>query len=85
MASEKLRKLRLSRTRRFTEPLPPIAAEANDLKAIKKAVEDAASVGAPLWLSYLFLLFYIAIAASGVKPASTYNSNSRYTEKPGTA
>jgi uncharacterized protein YjbI with pentapeptide repeats len=49
--------------------LRSIAAEADDLKAIKKALEDAASVGAPLWLSYLFLLFYIAIAVAGVTHA----------------
>ncbi|MGH6841748.1 MAG: hypothetical protein ACREDV_06590, partial [Methylocella sp.] len=33
---------------------------------IKKAVEDAASVGGALWLSYLFVLSYIAIAAGAV-------------------
>jgi uncharacterized protein YjbI with pentapeptide repeats len=75
MASEKLRKLQLSRARRLTKPPPPIAAEANDLKAIKKAVEDAASVGTPLWLSYLFLLFYVALAASGVKHADLLLEN----------
>ncbi len=46
--------------------LPPIAKDHNDLRAIKKAVEDAASVSGPLWLSYLFALFYIALAAAGV-------------------
>jgi uncharacterized protein YjbI with pentapeptide repeats len=52
-----------------------MAAKANDLEAIKKAVEDAASVGAPLWLSYLFLLFYVALAASGVKHADLLLEN----------
>ncbi len=47
-------------------PLPPLAAKHDDLEAIKKAVEDAASVSGPLWLSYLFALFYIALAAAGV-------------------
>jgi hypothetical protein len=46
--------------------LPPIAAKADDLEAIKKAVEDAASVGGGLWLSYLFVLFYLAVAAGAV-------------------
>ncbi len=46
--------------------LPPIAAKADDLEAIKKAVDDAASVGGGLWLSYLFVLFYLAVAAGAV-------------------
>jgi hypothetical protein len=40
------------------EPLKP--AKADDLKAIKKAVDDSASLGGGLWLSYLFVLFYLA-------------------------
>src|SRR4051794_15156297 len=54
---------------RTTEKAAAFAAKAKDLDAIKKAVEDAAAVGTPLWLSYLFLLFYIAIAASAVTHA----------------
>jgi hypothetical protein len=46
--------------------LPAIAAKADDLDEIKKAVEDAASVSGGLWLSYLFVLSYIAIAAGAV-------------------
>jgi hypothetical protein len=46
--------------------LPAIAAKADDLEEIKKAVEDAASVSGGLWLSYLFVLAYIAIAAGAV-------------------
>ena len=46
--------------------LPPVAAKADDLEAIKKAVDDAASVGGGLWLSYLFVLFYLAVAAGAV-------------------
>ena len=46
--------------------LPPIAAKADDLEAIKKSVDDAAAVGGGLWLSYLFVLFYVAIAAGAV-------------------
>jgi hypothetical protein len=46
--------------------LPPIAAKADDLEAIKTAVDDAASVGGGLWLSYLFVLFYLAVAAGAV-------------------
>ncbi len=43
-----------------------MAAKADDLEEIKKSVEDAASVSGGLWLSYLFVLFYIAIAAGAV-------------------
>jgi hypothetical protein len=37
-----------------------------DLQSLRKAVEDAASVGEGIWLSYLFVLFYIGIAAGAV-------------------
>jgi hypothetical protein len=42
------------------------AAKATDLETLRSAVVDAASVGAGLWLSYLFVLFYLAIAVGGV-------------------
>src|SRR5215469_6548362 len=44
----------------------PFAARAKDLGALRDAVIDAASVGAGLWISYLFALFYFAIAAGAV-------------------
>src|SRR3984893_4850245 len=50
--------------------LPPAAKafadKAKDLEALRNAVIDAASVGAGLWLSYLFVLLYFAIAAGSV-------------------
>ena len=46
--------------------LRAITAKADDLEEIKKSVEDAASVSGGLWLSYLFVLSYIAIAAGAV-------------------
>ena len=50
-----------------TEPATKdFAAKANDLQALRDAVVDAASVGAGLWLSYLFVVLYLAIAAGGV-------------------
>jgi uncharacterized protein YjbI with pentapeptide repeats len=52
--------------------LPPIAAKADDLEAIKKAVDDAASVGGGLWLSYLFVLFYLAVATGAVTHADLF-------------
>jgi uncharacterized protein YjbI with pentapeptide repeats len=80
--SERQRSMQLARVRRraltsrFKESdLPEIAAESNDLKAIRKAVEDAASVGGGLWLSYLFVLFYIAIAAGAVTHADLLLEN----------
>ena len=48
-----------------TEPTP-FAAKATDLQALRDAVVDAAGVGTGLWLSYLFVLFYFAIAAGAV-------------------
>ncbi|WBJ98812.1 pentapeptide repeat-containing protein [Methylocystis parvus] len=73
MISEELRKARLSRARAFTEGTSPadeqiaaIAKKADDLDAALKSVSEAAAIGAPLWLSYIFLLFYIAIAAGAV-------------------
>jgi uncharacterized protein YjbI with pentapeptide repeats len=40
--------------------------KAKDLGALRDAVADAASVGLGLWLSYLFVLLYLAIAAGAV-------------------
>lgn len=48
------------------DELAAITKKADDLDAAQKSVSDAAAVGAPLWLSYIFLLFYVAIAASAV-------------------
>jgi hypothetical protein len=44
----------------------PFADKAWDLQALRDAVVDAATVGTGLWLSYLFVLFYFAIAAGAV-------------------
>src|SRR5271169_563021 len=48
-----------------TQPAP-FAARAKDLGALRDAVVDAAGVGTGLWLSYLFALFYFAIATGAV-------------------
>jgi hypothetical protein len=45
------------------------------LEAIKKAVDDAAAVGGGLWLSYLFVLFYLAVAAGAVTHADLFFEN----------
>ncbi len=55
--------------------LPKIAEKADDLEAIKKTVDDAASVGGGLWLSYLFVLFYLAVAAGAVTHADLFFEN----------
>ena len=48
-----------------TEP-SAFAAKATDLGALRDAVVDAASVSTGLWFSYLFVLFYFAVAAGAV-------------------
>jgi uncharacterized protein YjbI with pentapeptide repeats len=59
----------------------PIAAKADDLEALRKAmeggaaVEDAATVGGGWWLSYLFVLFYLAITAGAVTHADLFFEN----------
>jgi hypothetical protein len=49
--------------------LPKIAEKADDLEAIKQAVDDAAAVGGGLWLSYL------AVAAGAVTHADLFFEN----------
>jgi hypothetical protein len=51
------------------EPTPSgtdFVEKAKDIEALRSAVIDATSVGARLWLSYLFVLFYLAIAVGSV-------------------
>ncbi len=55
-----------------SKPLPPIAAKADDLEAIKKVVDDAAAISGALWVSYLFVLFYLAVAAGAVTHADLF-------------
>jgi hypothetical protein len=43
-----------------------LASKAKDLQALRDTVVDAASVGAGLWFSYLFVLLYFLIAVGGV-------------------
>lgn len=69
MESDELRKFRLQRAKEFAErksKLPDIANKADDLQAIKESVDSAAMVSGALWLSYLFVMFYIAVAAGAV-------------------
>jgi len=55
--------------------LPPIAAKAEDLDALRGAVVDAAGVSAGLWLSYLLVLFYLLVAVGGVTHRDLFLSN----------
>lgn len=69
MASQRLREFRFRRAEQRAgkkSGLSPLTEKADHLEAIKKAVEDAAAVSGGLWLSYLFVLFYIAVAAGAV-------------------
>src|SRR6516225_8727415 len=59
-----------------TPPLSSIAAKtADDLEAFRKSVEDSAAVGGGLWLSYLFVLFYLGVAAGAVTHADLLLEN----------
>jgi uncharacterized protein YjbI with pentapeptide repeats len=57
------------------DDLPKFAEKADDLEAIKKAVDDAGAVGGGLWLSYLFVLFYLAVAAGAETHADLFFEN----------
>jgi hypothetical protein len=49
---------------------PEVSTKAREqLEGLQKAVQHTSAVGGRLWLSYLFVLFYLAIAAGGVSPA----------------
>jgi hypothetical protein len=51
------------------------ANKARDLDALRDALVDAAGVGAGLWLSYLFLFFYLFIAAAAVTHKDLFFEN----------
>jgi hypothetical protein len=53
----------------------PASVTPEELEAIRKAVDDAASVGGALWLSYLFVLFYLAVAAGAVTHTDLFFEN----------
>src|SRR4051794_21925291 len=55
---------------RPTEPagttVPALSEKADDLETLRTAVIDAAGVSFGVWISYLFVLFYLFVAAGGV-------------------
>lgn len=76
--SQRLRQRRLQKvaSRNQREQLvSAIAAKVGNLDAIQKSLADAAALGAPLWVSYLLLLFYIAVAAAGVTHTDLFLEN----------
>ncbi len=60
------------------EDNPPGAAaafESKDLEPFRKSIEDSAAVSGGLWLSYLFVMFYLGIAASAVTHVDLFVRN----------
>src|SRR3954454_17198641 len=61
---------------RTARPEPSgFAAKAKDLQALRDAVDQAATVSGALWLSYLFVFFYLAIAAGAVTHKDSFFEN----------
>jgi hypothetical protein len=61
---------------RTAQPEPSgFAAKAKDLQALRDAVDNAATVSGALWLSYLFVFFYLAIAAGAVTHKDLFFEN----------
>jgi uncharacterized protein YjbI with pentapeptide repeats len=52
-----------------------LAAKAIDLEALLQVVADAAKVGSSLWLSYLFLLFFLLVAVGSVTHRDLFLEN----------
>jgi uncharacterized protein YjbI with pentapeptide repeats len=57
------------------DPLQAFAEKATDPQALRDAVVDAASVSGGLWLSYLVVFFYLAVAAGGVTHKDLFFEN----------
>ena len=61
---------------RTARPEPSgFAAKAKDLQALRDAVDQAATVSGALWISYLFVFFYLAIAAGAVTHKDLFFEN----------
>jgi hypothetical protein len=57
-------------------PNPPaLAAKADDLEAVRGAVVDAAGISIGLWLSYLFVMFYLVSAVGGITHRDLFIAN----------
>lgn len=61
---------------RTARPEPSgFAAKAKDLQALRDAVDQAATVSGALWLSYIFVFLYLAIAAGAVTHKDLFFEN----------
>ena len=61
---------------RTARPEPSgFAAKAKDLQALRDAVDQAATVSGALWLSYVFVFLYLAIAAGAVTHKDMFFEN----------
>ena len=61
---------------RTARPEPSgFAAKAKDLQALRDAVVEAATVSGALWLSYIFVFLYLAIAAGAVTHKDLFFEN----------
>src|SRR3954452_584290 len=61
---------------RTVRPEPSgFAAKAKDLQALRDAVDQAATVSSALWLSYIFVFLYLAIAAGAVTHKDLFFEN----------
>src|SRR3569832_2101407 len=61
---------------RTARPEPSgFAAKARDLQALRDAVDQAATVSGTLWLSYIFVFLYLAIAAGAVTHKDLFFEN----------
>src|SRR4051794_21218037 len=60
-----------------TEPSEPsgFAAKAKDLQALRDAVDNAAAVSGALWISYIFVFLYLAVAAGAVTHKDLFFEN----------
>ena len=57
------------------DPDTSLDARAKDLPALLQVVADAAKVGSGLWLSYIFLLFFLLVAVGGVTHRDLFLEN----------
>src|SRR4051812_15116918 len=61
---------------RTARPEPSgFAAKARDLQALRDAVVEASTVSSPLWISYIFVFLYLAIAAGAVTHKDLFFEN----------
>src|SRR3954453_6804674 len=61
---------------RTARPEPTgLATKARDLQALRDAVDNAATVSGGLWISYIFVFLYLAVAAGAVTHKDLFFEN----------